>query len=444
MVHRSKARGLSVWMNGELVGRWRLLSSGGQEFAYTDEWLASPSARPLSLYLPLRPSGKPYTDEAATYFDNLLPDNAEIRSRMHRRFQTASANAFDLLEQAGRDCVGAVQLVKEGEEPAPVRAIQATPVDDMRIAELLSAALSASPTEGDDDAFRISLAGAQEKTAFLWHNGGWHVPQGTTPSSHIFKLPLGRNPRGVDVSASVENEWLCAHIVRAYGLAVPDCKMGRFGEQKTLIVERFDRKLAAEGGWWLRLPQEDFCQVTSMPPSLKYEEEGRPGIRRIMEVLIGSDHADADRRAFLRAQVVFWLLAATDGHGKNFSLFLLPGSAFRLTPLYDVLSVHPILGHGRGQLAPEKIRMAMALEGKNRHYRWRDIRYRHWLESARRCGFVEMDAVLDELVAMTPAVIDSVEKLLPDDFPAEIASRIFDGVRAAAKSLGEEIGLARS
>ena len=106
MVHRSKARGLSVWMNGELVGRWRLLSSGGQEFAYTDEWLASPSARPLSLSLPLRPSGKPYTDEAATYFDNLLPDNAEIRSRMHRRFQTASANAFDLLEQAGRDCVG--------------------------------------------------------------------------------------------------------------------------------------------------------------------------------------------------------------------------------------------------------------------------------------------------------------------------------------------------
>ena len=86
----------------------------------------------------------------------------------------------------------------------------------------------------------------------------------------------------------------------------------------------------------------------------------------------------------------------------------------------------------------------MALEGKNLHYRWLDIRYRHWLESARRCGFVEMDAVLDELVAMTPAVIDSVEKLLPDDFPAEIASRIFDGVRAAAKSLGEEIGLARS
>ena len=58
--------------------------------------------------------------------------------------------------------------------------------------------------------FRISLAGAQEKTALLYHAGHWCRPAGATPTSHLFKLPIGELGRsGIDLSASIENEWLC-------------------------------------------------------------------------------------------------------------------------------------------------------------------------------------------------------------------------------------------
>lgn len=39
----------------------------------------------------------------------------------------------------------------------------------------------------DEDDFRLSIAGAQEKTAFLQINKQWQLPLGPTPSSHIFK-----------------------------------------------------------------------------------------------------------------------------------------------------------------------------------------------------------------------------------------------------------------
>ena len=108
--------------------------------------------------------------------------------------------------------------------------------------------------------------------------------------------------------------------------------MEAFGGQKALVVERFDRKLASNGNWYIRLPQEDFCQATGTPPDLKYESDGGPGIAGILEVLRGSERAAADRSNFMRTQLLFWVLAAIDGHAKNFSIFLLLGSAYRLTP----------------------------------------------------------------------------------------------------------------
>jgi hypothetical protein len=37
----------------------------------------------------------------------------------------------------------------------------------------------------EDDEFRISLAGAQEKSALLWHAGQWQLPHGATPTTLI-------------------------------------------------------------------------------------------------------------------------------------------------------------------------------------------------------------------------------------------------------------------
>ena len=431
---------LIAWMNGERVGRWTLGRGGLHAFAYDEAWLRSPRARPISLSLPLRPAAVPYTGPAVeAWFDNLLPDSEAIRRRIQARFGTASSRAFDLLAEIGRDCVGAVQLLPEEATPQGIDRIEGEPLDESAVADLLRRTPSAVGLgHTDQEAFRISIAGAQEKTALLWHDGAWHRPRGATPTTHILKLPLGRvGNMQADFSTSVENEWLCAAIVGAFGLPVAECRIASFEDQKALVVTRFDRRLAADGSHWLRLPLEDLCQATATPPALKYEADGGPGIKSCMDLLLGSAHAAEDRERFFTAQLVFWLLCATDGHAKNFSLHIDAGGRYRLAPLYDVLSAYPILGHRANQLAPERARMAMAVWGRNRHYAWSRILPRHWDATARTCGLPEERSreLRHQLAERTPQVADTVASALPPGFPARLAERIFSGMRKAAERL---------
>jgi len=80
-----------------------------------------------------------------------------------------------------------------------------------------------------------------------------------------------------------------------------------------------------------------------MPPTRKHQSEGGPGIVDILSLIKGSDTPHEDQKTVLKAQVLFWLIGATDGHAKNFSIFLGPGGSFHLTPPYDVLTAQPNL-----------------------------------------------------------------------------------------------------
>jgi len=442
MGRRSKTGTLGLWMNGERVGRWTVPPSGVHELAYDAAWLASPAARPISLSLPLRPATEAYRGERVeAFFDNLLPDAKRIRERMRRHFKAASARPFDLLAEVGRDCAGALQLLPEDEPPAHGKRIRGEPLSEAQVERLL-AGITAGPLGQDDERdeeLRISIAGAQEKTALLFHKDRWMRPLGATPTTHILKLPIGAVPRGIDLSTSVENEWLCAQILKAYGLPVAECVIERFGAQQVLVVERFDRRLAEDGSWFIRLPQEDLCQATATPPSRRYENEGGPGIRSVMELLLGSSAAAPDRANFLRAQLVFWLLCGIDGHAKNFSVFLEAGGGYRLTPFYDVLSAYPVVGSGRGKLSRKKVKLAMAVEGKNRRYLWDGIARRHWNETACRCGFArDAESLVEELIARTPAVVEQVQARMPKGFPRAVAQPILEGLRTAARRLASQ------
>jgi len=98
------------------------------------------------------------------------------------------------------------------------------------------------PRDPDDD-FRISLAGAQEKDAFLRWNGKWMKPRGATPTTHIFKLPIGLvGGRKADFSTSVDNEWLCLRLFKEFGLPTANAEIATFGKQRVLVVERFDQR----------------------------------------------------------------------------------------------------------------------------------------------------------------------------------------------------------
>jgi serine/threonine-protein kinase HipA len=432
----SKSRTLHAWMNGQYVGRWTNAANKSAQFAYASEWVGSDGARPLSLSMPLQGEFVYQGPVVDCYFENLLPDNDEIRRRIGSHVGARSDKAFDLLERIGRDCIGAVQLTAEREPPPNVHTIDATPIDEAGIEQLLmktSGAPSFGSFEEDDD-FRISLAGAQEKTALLNLNGRWMRPHNATPSTHILKLPLGQLHGGLDLRTSVENEWLCAQILNGYGVPTANCSIGRFGSQKALIVERFDRRLARDKSWILRLPQEDFCQVIGVAPAQKYEAHGGPGIDAIMNILLGSEVAEEDRKDFFRTQIIFWMLCAIDGHGKNFSLFLNAGGSYRLTPRYDVLSAFHAMGARSDQLSARAVKMAMGVRGsKAPHYLWNEILPRHFVHMAKRCGLgAEIRPMMDDLVKNTPAVIQSVQALLPPNFPEDLAGGIFRGLQAAS------------
>ncbi len=420
---------LSVWMNGERVGTWSK-RNGVHELVYDEQWITSPHGRPLSLSLPIVPGNIPHRGEVVrTFFENLLPDRPDVRNRIRDRFRAASAGAFDLLAEIGRDCVGAVQLLDPDEQPPLPHAINGVPLSDAAVAHHLELAGGLRLPGFDTEDFRISLAGAQEKTAFLWHRETWQKPVGATPSTHIFKLPLGVIGGTTAFGAgSIENEWLCSRIIAAYGLPVAEARMARFGAMLVLIVNRFDRRLSRDGRWWMRLPTEDFCQVKGLPSEKKYEADGGPGIDAVLRVLAGSADQEQDRKNFLKAQIVFWLLAAPDGHAKNFSILLGPQGTYRLAPLYDVLSVYPWMGHGVDLLPVQKLKMAMSVRGKNAHYRWKVTAQQNGL------GRVA-DTLIAELIERTPEVIGNVQSELPPDFPEQIAASIFDGLEGAAKRL---------
>lgn len=431
----AEARELWVWMNGERVGTWQRTRTGGHRFVYDASWLASARVRPLSLSLPITPDRTVTGPVVANFFDNLLPDDERIRRRVSARFKVGSTEGFDLLQAIGRECVGAVQLLPPEQSPTGFDRVECEAMDDEAVARHLRG-VAAEPGLGADqepDDLRISIAGAQEKTALLRVDGQWCRPHGATPTTHILKLPLGLvGSRRLDLTHSVYNEWLCAQLLRELGLPVAATDIATFGDETVLAVERFDRQWVKQpdaAPWIARIPQEDFCQVLGRASHEKYEAQGGPGMAQCLQVLRSSRTAPADIRHFLCAQLAFWLLAATDGHAKNFSIFLLPSGSYRMTPLYDVISAWPVIGQGPNLVAWQEAKLAMAVLSKNVHYGLARIQTRHWLGLAQRSGAEGVWEAMQALVDRVEAAIHAVQPLLPAGFPEQTAQTIFDGLR---------------
>jgi len=437
-----RLQSLMVAMNGEEIGTLYRDGDGAMSFQYATSWLQDVDARPISLSLPLR-SERHRGTAVFNFFQNLLPDSDAILTRMQTRFQVATTHPFDLLAAIGRDCVGAIQLYPANSQLPPVTSMTATPLTESQIAALLAGYQTAPLGMTEHNDFRISLAGAQEKTALLWFQGRWQQPLGSSATSHIFKLPIGRlEHHNIDLSDSCENEWLCLQIAKAFGFEAANAELATFGDKKVLIVERFDRRWSQNGQWLMRLPQEDFCQAMGIAPALKYQADGGPGVADSMKLLMGSRLASTDRETFFRTQILFWLLAAIDGHGKNFSLFIEAGSSYRLTPIYDVLSAFPLFASGGIQ--EKKAKMAMALEGKNRQYHVSMIQPRHFISTAEKIGFsvpktIEM---MQQMADATEQVITLVRANLPAGFPESISNAIFDGLNGQADKIKRALGLA--
>jgi serine/threonine-protein kinase HipA len=427
---KRQGRVLDVYVGSSKVGQYSRAPSGATAFRYDPEWLSSERAFPISLSMPL--SDRIWSGEAATnYFDGLLPDDRTVREKIAAREHAESAGIFDLLAVIGRDCVGALRFVPEGLDPGDPAKMEYRPVTDDEIAARI-ASLATNPLglRADEDDFRISIAGVQEKTAFLRVDEQWQLPLGPTPTSHIFKPAMKEGPDGADFSDTPWNEWLCLVLCRALGLETTNAEVRLFDDKPVIVVERFDRTWRE--GVLYRLPQEDLCQALGVPPLRKCQSDGGPGIVDVLAFLNGAIAPYEDRLAFMKAQIIFWLLAAIDGHAKNFSIFLTPGG-YWLAPLYDVMSAAPYR-----EFPVQKIKPAMAIGNKG-YYRLNQIQLRHFYQTGQETGLREqdMDSIFSDLTTrMDDAIAEAATMATDAGMPESTSGPILTGVRKRARVIG--------
>lgn len=435
MGRRASYPPLTVLMNNRHVGLLDKESNGVTRFCYDDTWLKWPNAIPISLSLPLQHQAHIGT-VVASVFDNMLPDADAIRSSIATRVGAAGVDAYSLLTKIGADCVGALQFMAPEVAAKVTGKIEGIPLDEAQIENLLTTLHQSHLGIQGDDGFRISIAGAQEKTALLYHDGKWQKPIGTTPTTHIFKPQIGlvRHPDGiVDLTNSVENEYYCLQLLCAFGLNVAQATMEQFGETKVLVVERFDRIKTADQRL-IRLPQEDFCQALKVPPTQKYQNRGGPSAVQILKTLRGSDNRVADQMGFFKSQILFWLIGATDGHGKNFSIHLKPRGGFAIAPFYDVLTAQPHVD--AAQIRHKDFTLAMSV-GKSRHYKIESITGRHFLETAKEADLSPSAAraVIEQVADDFEGPLQQLQEVLPADFPMKIHTSVSHGLRHRINTL---------
>ncbi len=433
---------LVVLLDGRDVGLIRQ-KNGRLTFTYADTWRNAPGAYPLSLSMPLAAAEHPHA-AIDPFLWGLLPDNELVLSRWAKKFQVSPRNAFALIGHVGEDCAGAVQFVsrERRDELASIAPVETEWLTEADVASRLRALQTdASAGRSPRDTGQFSLAGAQPKTALLFDGQRWGVPSGRTPTTHILKPPTS------EFDGHAENEHLCLRLAKALGLPTAHAEVRKFEDVTTIVVERYDRvnmlepietTLAAhaeniknenfiaaldkESALKMqtllkqfssvpvyRVHQEDFCQALRVHPTLKYQNEGGPSPKQIVELLntsivegrtsckyINVNAPSVDITTFIDALILNWLIGGTDAHAKNYSL-LIGGEVVRLAPLYDIASIFAY-----PDIDPQRAKLAMKIGDE---YRLRYIGLSDWRKLATNVR-VDGDVLIDRLRAMASELPD--------------------------------------
>jgi serine/threonine-protein kinase HipA len=418
---------LEVVIEGDLIGRVRINKAGRLSFDYESGWRDSSNGYSLSVNMRLADIA--YSHSAVwPYLWNLLPENPNILQRWGQQFHVSSSSPFKLLECVGADVPGAAQFLP----PAVFAAVcaQHTPsIDWIDLDELaqrleqLRSDIAAVRRPGDRG--KMSLPGAQAKTAFCWdeQRSRWGVPSGRAPTTHIIK------PDVPGFDGLVENEHLCQDVAWRLGLLAARSSVLNLNETTYIVVERFDRLPPLRGSAFVRrVHQEDMCHALGLMPGAKYQQDGGPGVSDIVALIrrIGSD-PDTDVYRFIDANAFNWLIGGTDAHAKNYSLLIGAGDEIRLSPLYDLSSQLPY---------PELIdqRVAMKIGGE---YDIPLIGFSEWEALASACA-VDSELLMNRVRQLADALPDAVsaarEQALVDGLNREVITTLADLLIQHAKA----------
>ncbi|WP_312348658.1 type II toxin-antitoxin system HipA family toxin [Stenotrophomonas acidaminiphila] len=389
---------LTILLSGRIAGRLEADGNGNPRLRYADTWLNTAGAYAVSLSLPLtRADFTPQAVSAVLW--GLLPDNESLLQRWGTRFHVSPRNPVALLSHVGEDCAGAVQFVSDERLESILAGSddRVEPLSDAELAERLRRLRQDNGMARNvDDVGQFSLAGAQSKIALLRQDdGGWAIPAGRVPTTHILKPPGG------DYDGFVENEMFCLRLAQALGLPAATVEKIDIGGETAICVSRYDR--ARMNGNLVRVHQEDFCQALGVMPQIKYQSQGGPGPADLAKVLW--DHSSQPRNDVetLFAALAFnYLIGGTDAHAKNYSLLFGAGGNVRLAPLYDISSALPY-----PQLQKRKIKMAMKI---GNHYRWWDIRPEDWQATATSLR-LDPAWALNTLAAMCLLLPDAAQRV---------------------------------
>ena len=350
---------LDVYLHDKRAGRLSQEDDGTLGFTYASEYLGGDDLPAISVSMPLRED--PYSDKVArAYFSGLLPDE-RARRRLASALGISEGNAFGLLEVIGGECAGALSLLPEGQSLPDPDDNPPEVLTEKRLTQILDL-LRARPLLGGEEGVRLSLAGAQDKLAVCLIDDQIALSKAGHPTTHILKPFI----EGLD--GTVENEVFCMRLAERIGLPAPNVSKGSAGDIDYFLIERYDQ-LKSKDGMITRLHQEDFCQALSVPPELKYEDEGGPGIADAQKLI--AEHTRrpaADRLNFLRMVIFHYLVGNADAHAKNYAL-LYSQETPDLAPLYDVVctAAYPRLAK----------KLAMKIGGRDIAD---TIHLKHWLD----------------------------------------------------------------
>jgi serine/threonine-protein kinase HipA len=323
---------LVAWLYGTPVA----VLTRGPEFRIRLEWrdegierwgLGSPV---LSVGLPIGSPAGPRDTRGLDFLENMLPEGPAL-TRMAELAGVRPVDTYGILQAFGRDCAGAIMVLPGGEDPGGNAGSEYAPMTPGELLQVLStldvSPLAAAPERG----FRPSLPGLQRK-ALLGRaaDGTWQLPRGDAPSTWILK-PDGPHRMAANEATGL---WLAA----ACGLEAAEAELLDVAGLTVLAVRRYDRRDPPFGGMPVRVHQEDGCQATSVPPGLKYEEQGGPSLRDFAGLL--RNFGDPrDVTVLLRRTAFNMAIGNADAHAKNFSvLHDADVPAIRLAPMYDLLS----------------------------------------------------------------------------------------------------------
>ena len=406
---------LNVYLRGVYIGA--LASDKGRlAFTYAESYLSQPDAEAVSYTMPLR--AEPYQGgEVVAFFSNLLPDEA-VRVKIARYLGISAGNVFALLKRIGEDCAGAVALISPERESRIAGGDEYKILSEEEAHEVLMSLPERPLNVGAED-FHISGAGAQDKLVACVQQGQIVLPLNGTPSTHIIKPGILRFPE------SVFNEFYCMQLAKACGLNAADCEILHIREVPYYVTSRYDRE--QRDGRWVRVHQEDFCQLMGYEPNVKYESEGGPRLLQCFELLRDMALPASDIIEFLRRIIFIFLIGNGDAHAKNFSVLHF-GKASRLAPAYDLLStaVYPSL--------PAKL--AMKIEGRNSLV-W--ITRAKFLRMGTKAGLSErlVNAEIDKLLKHLEKKLDSFTQKMQEQYASPIYAEIQAGIRRRMQQLAK-------